>query len=357
MKTYIIFITKKFFESFLFVLSIVFCLGFVLNYISELDFFKDIEVSSFLPLYLSLLDTPMLIFEIFPFIFLITTQLFFTKLFSNNEINIFKYSGLKNSKIIFTITILNIFLSVIIITLFYSLSSNLKSYYLNIKSDFTNDGKYLAVVTKNGLWIKDIVKDNNLIINAEKIENNFLINAYISIFDLKFNNIRNIKADKININQKNWLITNANILEQNQSFIVDKTNILTNYDISIIQSLFSNLTSLSIFELIKLRTNYQKLNYSLIEIDIQLLKLILYPLYLILMVLLGSVIMLNSKNLKNNILRFSIGLFFSVLIYYVNNFFIVLGKSEKINLLMSVSIPIMTLLIINLLMLRNINEK
>jgi len=357
MKTYIIFITKKFLESFLFVISIIFCLGFVLNYLSELDFFKDIEVSSLLPLYLSLLDTPILIFEIFPFIFLISAQLFFTKLFSNNEINIFKYSGLKNSKIILIITILNFVLSVIIITLYYNFSSNLKSYYLNIKSEFTSDGKYLAVVTKNGLWIKDVIEDNNLIINAEKIENNFLINAYISIFDLKFNNIRNIKADKININQKNWLITNANILEQNQSFIVDKTNILTNYDISIIQSLFSNLTSLSIFELIKLRTNYQKLNYSLIEIDIQLLKLILYPLYLILMVLLGSVIMLNSKNLKNNILRFSIGLFFSVLIYYVSNFFIVLGKTEKINLLMSVSIPIMTLLIINLLMLRNINDK
>ena len=41
-----------------------------------------------------------LIFEMFPFIFLISTQFFFIKLFNNNEIKIFKYSGLKNSKII-----------------------------------------------------------------------------------------------------------------------------------------------------------------------------------------------------------------------------------------------------------------
>ena len=41
-----------------------------------------------------------IIFEMFPFIFLITTQLFFIKLFENKEIEIFKYSGLKNSKIL-----------------------------------------------------------------------------------------------------------------------------------------------------------------------------------------------------------------------------------------------------------------
>jgi len=34
----------------------------------------------------------------FPFIFLIATQFFFLKLFNNDEINIFKYSGLKNIK-------------------------------------------------------------------------------------------------------------------------------------------------------------------------------------------------------------------------------------------------------------------
>ena len=69
MKTYLIFIIKKFLTSFFYVLSIIFCLGFILNYISELDFFRDIDTTTYLPLYLSLLDTPILIFEIFPFIF------------------------------------------------------------------------------------------------------------------------------------------------------------------------------------------------------------------------------------------------------------------------------------------------
>ena len=95
-----------------------------------------------------------MIFEIFPFILLITTQLFFIKLFNNNEIEVFKYSGLKNSKILVIISINAVLIGVFVATIFYNLSSNLKNFYLELKSPYTSDGKYLAVITKNGLWIK-----------------------------------------------------------------------------------------------------------------------------------------------------------------------------------------------------------
>ena len=64
----------------------------------------------------------------FPFIFLISTQFFFVKLFNNNEIEIFKYSGLKNSKILVILTTLTFVTSLLIISIFYNFSSNLKKY-------------------------------------------------------------------------------------------------------------------------------------------------------------------------------------------------------------------------------------
>ena len=50
----------------------------------------------------------------FPFIFLITTQFFFIKFFENNEIEIFKYSGLKNSKILIILSIFSFFTGIFI---------------------------------------------------------------------------------------------------------------------------------------------------------------------------------------------------------------------------------------------------
>ena len=60
-----------------------------------------------------------MIFEMFPFIFLISTQFFFIKLFNNNEIQIFKYSGLKNSKILIIISLFSIFLLEFLIITFF----------------------------------------------------------------------------------------------------------------------------------------------------------------------------------------------------------------------------------------------
>ena len=105
MKTYKKFLISTYLSSLFNVFLIMFCLILILNLLTELDFFKEIEVAAYYPIYLSLLNTPAFIFEMFPFIFLISTQLFFNNLFNNNQFNIFKYSGLKNSKILATINI------------------------------------------------------------------------------------------------------------------------------------------------------------------------------------------------------------------------------------------------------------
>ena len=101
MKIYIKYLTFTFFKSFFYVVAVMLCLVFIMNLLSELEFFKEINIGLNLTLFLSLLNSPSMIFEMFPFIFLITTQLFFVKLFKDNEIDIFKYSGLKNTNILF----------------------------------------------------------------------------------------------------------------------------------------------------------------------------------------------------------------------------------------------------------------
>ena len=357
MRTYIKFLNKIFLNSFFYVLIITFCLTLILNLLTELEFFKEINVNTLFPMYLSFLNSPNYIFELFPFIFLITTQLFFITLFNNNELNIFKYSGLKNSNIVIILSTISLILGFLIITIFYNLSSNLKNFYLDLKTNYTQDGKYLAVINKNGLWIKDIIGENTLIINASKIEQNFIINAYISEFDKDFKIVKNIISPKIDVQDKEWVIYNSEILFNNEKQNYDLYKINTNFDYHIIQNLFSNLSSLSFMELFLLRDNYKQLNYSLIEVDLHLLKLSLFPIYLALMTVLASIIMLNTKKYKSSILKISIGLFFSVVIYYINNFFNVLGQTEKINLIISVVTPLILLSIGNLFMVKNINEK
>ena len=357
MRVYTKFLTSIFLSSLIFVIIITLSLIFILNLLSELDFFKEINIEIYFLLFLSILNSPSMIFEIFPFVLLITTQLFFIKLFNNNEIEVFKYSGLKNSTILRILSVNTILVSLVLITIFYNLSSNLKNFYLELKSPYTTDGKYLAVITNNGLWIKDEIDGKILIINASKIEKNFLINGFISEFDKNFNIQKNYKSNKIDISNKDWIILDAKIYENNNYKIEEKVNLKTNFDYKKIQSLYSNLSSLSLYELYELRKNYIRLNYSVTEVNLQILKIITYPIYLLLIVIFSSLIMFNVKKITGNTFKITLGLFSSVIIYYLNNFFYVLGSTEKVNLIISISCPLILLALTNFIMISRINEK
>lgn len=357
MKVYIRYLILSFLKSFIFVSSIIYILIFILNLLTEFEFFREIDVHYYFPIYLSLINSPSLLFEMFPFIFLISSQAFFINLMKSNQIQIFKYSGLRNSKILLILFFTTILTGVLIIGLFYNLSSNLKSIYLDLKNNYTSDDKYLAVITNNGLWIRDKINGKVNIINASKIDNKFLIKASITELDDNFNVKSHIETEKIDISRNQWIVFNPRIYSGNTKNYLESINFNSNFDYKRIQSLFSNLSSMSIFELFKLKNNYDLLNLSTTEIQLQIHKIFSYPFYLCLMSILGSIIMFNFKKQYNNTLKISFGLFLSVLIYYINNLLYVLGKTEKINISLSVWAPIIILIIINIVYNLRINEK
>ncbi len=357
MKVYIKFITSVFFRSLFFVFSIMISLVFILNLLSELEFFKNENISIGFTIFLSLINSPSQIFEMFPFIMLITIQLFFIKFFEYKEIEIFKYSGLKNSKIIIILGSLSFITGILVILIFYNLSSNLKNIYLELKSNYTNDGKYLAVVTKNGLWIKDKVDEKIIITNSSSIDGKYLVKNFITEFDENYNVIRNIQSNEIDISKKEWKILKPTIYKLNNYEDKDIVYLNTNFNSERIQTLYSNLSSLNLYELYELKKNYVKLNYSITDVNLHLLKLISNPIYLLLITIFSALIMLNIKQVKSSTFKISIGLFFSVIIYYLHNFSYILGSTERISLLLSIFLPLVILGTINALLLYKVNVK
>ena len=357
-KVYQNYISKQFLFTFMKTVFIFITLAFILNVFEEINFFKDLDVSMGIPIFLTFLNIPSLIFEIFPFIFLITTQFFFIKLIEQNENISFKNFGLSNSKIIKLLAILSFLVGVFIVTIFYNLSSNLKHSYLNIKNSYAKDNKYLAVITENGIWIKDEKDGVTSIINAEDLKGNFLNNVDIIQFDKDFNFIQNISAEKINITNKIWNLKSAllnNEKEANQK--IYDYELSTNVNFKDINSLFSNLTSLSIFELNDLKNKYNDINYSSTEVDSAIQKIISFPFYLMLMTILSSTIMMNIKQNRTKIFHLIFGILISVIIYYLSFFFEELGKNGQVPVLVSIWVPLLMIGIVSMLNLVRINEK
>ena len=182
-KTYEKYIIKSFLYKFISLTFVFFALTIILGSLEEISFFKNLNVNFLYPYFLTLINAPITLFEIFPFIFLLTTQFFFYDLFKKDELNLLKTNGLKNTSILKVIFFLAILIGIFNIIIFYNFASNLKFYYSNIKNGFSNDNKYLAMVTQSGLWIKDEVDNKKLIINAELINDNIISKTIINEFD------------------------------------------------------------------------------------------------------------------------------------------------------------------------------
>ena len=80
------------------------------------------------------------------------------------------------------------------------------------------------------------------------------------------------------------------------------------------------------------------------------------PLFYGVLVILSSIIMFNFKKDKSRF-RFIIGLFFSVIIYYINFMFNSLGSNGKIPVYLSIFFPILFISLISIIGIIRINEK
>ena len=352
------YLIKKFLKKIISVSIGFLSLIIILNILDEISFFKDLQVDFWLPLILTFSNSPSVLFEIFPFIFLISSLLFFLDLINDNELEVFKINGLDNLKIIKILFFTSMIVGLFLIVFYYSFSSKLKFIYLELKNNYTTDGKYLAMINENGIWIKDEINESIYIINAKRIDKGNLKEVFISQFTSEFELENTIISKSVDITDKEWLIYDPITTNQNKGLI--QNNILklnTHFNLLRINQLFSDLSSLNILELNKLSDDYKNLGYSTTEVRSHLGKIYSYPVYLALMTIFSGIIMLNIKKNKPMIFYLILSIFLSVVIYYFNVIFNLLGESGKIPVYVSTLMPIFLLMIFVSIGLIRVNEK
>lgn len=357
-KLYQKYLIKYFIKKFIKVTLVFLSLVYIVSVLEEVNFFKNLTNNFYIPYLLTLLNAPITLFEIFPFIFFISTQLFLYEIFNNDELDILKRNALSNLRLIKFLFLLTLCMGFFNIFIYYNLASNLKFYYSDIKNNLSDDNKYLFMVIDSGLWIKDEINEKQYIIKSDFIENNFLYDNVINEFDKSFSLIRTIQSKKIDIKKNEWLILNPKITFRDQTNVFLKDLILqTNFDSKKIKSLFSNISSFSLFKLHSLKEEYKKFGYSTNEFDIQLLRLYTSPFFYSILTVFSAIIMLNFKKNKSIILFLMGGILFSVLLYYINFIFLSLGNNGKIPIYPAVLFPLGIIFTSSLIGLININEK
>ncbi len=347
-----------FFKKLLILSLIFFSLSFTLTIFEEITFFSDSTSAFYLPFVLAIFDAPTTLLEIFPFIILITAQLFFIELIKKKENELIKINNLNNFYLIKLLAICSFLFGIMIIAIYYPISSKLKFIYSDIKNIYSEDGKYLKHLNDNGIWIKDEINNKIYIINGSEKNDPYLKDVFISKFNNNFDLIENIFADKIDISSNQWIIENPIIFKGNRQIQLEENVILnTHFNIEKINSSFKNLNSFNLIQLIDIKKENMLLGYSSQDIDLHFLKIISLPLYFTILVIISSIIMIYIKKNKPYIFHVLLGISLSVIIYYINNIFNVFGLTNKIPIYLSIFFPMIFLGIISIVGLIRINEK
>ena len=354
------YLSKEFIKIVINVSIVFFCLGFIMNIFEEINFFKDFDVTISTPIILSLLFVPSLLNNFFPFVILISGIWFFLKMKKTNEQTSMNVSGMSNLSIIIIPSVLSIMLGIFFVTAINPITSLLVKKYETVKGNYEKEQDYLATVTVNGIWIKEKGLKANYMVRASNLEKEDLLEVTIYEFDKNNNFKRRIEAESADISSLKWTLKNIKIINTDgieSTKTIKDPSYFSMYDIKKIKSLYSNLETISFWNLENEIKLLEQRGYSTKEMEAKLHRSFSFPFFLLSMLLLSSFFTLGTRFSENNWTYVFITIISSVLIFFFNDFSAMLGKTEKLPIEISVWMPIAIIFIFSFVGVIHANQK
>ena len=355
------YILKGFLKHFMIIVIGFYCFGIILNLFEEIEFFKNIDVNFLIPLMLTSLFVPGMIIKLLPFIIFISSMWFMMHIRNNKDLLTLKVFGYSNIKIFFILALFSFILGWIILVTVNPLTSAMSTFYEKTKSNYSRDIDHLVNFNKNGLWIKEELSEKKRIISAERPEGYDLINLQIIHFDENSQLIEKIFADKANIKNNTWILSNVKIFKFKNN-VLDKENLNTYeiksiYNFNKINSLFKNFDTLSFLKIILKKRELLENGYNELFLKESLHKMLSLPFFLFFMTALASIFTMNTLKKDDNFKLILLGLTVCVLTFYFRDLSLALGQTERIPMILAIWSPIIGLSFFAGIGVLQINEK
>ena len=186
------------------------------------------------------------------------------------------------------------------------------------------------------------------------------MNLTIYQFDLEYNFLQRIEADSANIFSEKWMLKNVNILDKDGNFIsqnLDQIIYSSTYDLEKIKTLYSNLDTVSFWNISSEIEILKERGYSTKEMETKLHRSLSFPFFLLSMVFLSGVFTLGTTFKENNLTYIFVTIISCILVYFFNDFSAALGKTERLSVEVAVWMPVLIIFIFSTIGMIYANQK
>ena len=157
-----------------------------------------------------------------------------------------------------------------------------------------------------------------------------------------------------------WVLKNIRVINSDGIRLTEKIDqpyYFSMYDIKKIKSLYSNLDTISFWDLENEINLLKQRGYSTREMQVKLHKSLAFPFFLLSMLLLSSVFTIGSRFKESNWSYVFLAIISSVLIFFFNDFSAALGRTDKLPIELSVWMPIAIIFIFSSVGIIHANQK
>jgi lipopolysaccharide export system permease protein len=357
------YIVKEYLKSLFLVLAVMLSIIILINLLDEFNFFKSKKDLKFILFILfTILKIPNVLVNLFPFIVLFGGIVFYLKIYNHNEVISLRIAGYSNIQIILIPAITSFFIGFLIIFLFVPFSSSFLKYYEELKSNY-NESKNLIFLNETGIWILDKGEKEKNIIRIEKIDKDFSKIEKVTIYNYDNNNdfVKRIDAEEGYINNTIWELNKVHIIRaknrSNKENYLKNLSFETKLNINTLKNIYKNTETVSLFNIDKEISLLENKGYSSVDLKIRYQKLMSFPIFLLAMSIFSGLMIINLGK-TSNYLKYGIyGVIISIIIYFLNDLSITIGKAGIISIDFSVWIPIFLIILINLVGITQVNAK
>lgn len=169
----------------LIILSIACILVISIDSVMQLEVSGSAGVSTLVAFALALLHLPIMVESALPFVFLFGTMIAFQLLNRRSELVVFRASGISGWYFVLVPTIAAAFVGLAVAFLVNPLSAQLNGIYETRKNELENKQGESLALTENGLWMRRLTPDQEIILHARGVDEEQLVMNQVVIWQHK----------------------------------------------------------------------------------------------------------------------------------------------------------------------------
>lgn len=336
---------RRFLQAFLLISLVFLTLLSLLDLIEQIRRFEEFDIGFGQLVRLTLLNAPEAMSQILPLIMILSTIVLFVGLARSSELVVTRATGRSGVRVLFAPVIVAIIIGGLAVTTLNPIVAATSNIYQTLSETYRSGGPSVLSLTGEGLWLRQGSDKGQSVIHATGYAGDDQVTLFdVTILTYAKNSgpLREIRADKAQLQDDAWVLTNAKVWPlaagvnpETGAVTHDILQIPTTLTQARIRESLGRSAGISIYDLPQTIRQLREAGFSTRRHEVWYQAELARPLFLVAMVLVGAAFTMRHTRFGGTGVAVLASVLLGFSLYFVRNFAQILGENGQIPVAMA----------------------